>query len=142
MAKKRRRGRNPGHERQGIIVDGVAEQEVERLVRRFAEFRRTHRSRARIPQTLREATLAAIQQGAPEQAVMRACGITPLQLDRWRECQGTLMQTTASDETGPLVFPVVDDGAGEAAADEERIQLRVGQWEISIRPLGRQDRYV
>jgi hypothetical protein len=141
MVNKRGRGSTPGHESKGGLVDGGAEQVVERLGRSFAEFRRTHRSRARIPQTLRDATLAAIQQGTPEQEVMRACRITQAQLDRWRECQGARMQTIGPNETGPLVFPVVEDGlcAGRVAGGSEGeavpLQLRVGRWEISIRPL-------
>jgi hypothetical protein len=142
MASKSGTGRGPGDECNGVLSDDESSQVLERLRRGFSEFRRTHRSRARISQTLREATLEAIRQGTEEQEVMRVCGISKEQLVRWRECTGERWKRDGADETRPLVFPVVEDfcGArqlgGGGAEVAEPIELRVGRWSISIRPLG------
>ena len=104
----------------------------------FATFRREHRPRARIPRSLREAALEAIQSGIPELQVRRACHISREQLDWWRRSQNASEQQLEQPERKARIFPVVDDDceicdgeAGQRVASE--LQLRVGRWEISIR---------
>ena len=117
---------------------GRTEKRTEQLRRRFEEFRVEHRRRARIPQALRDAALAALRSGTPAVEVQRACRISAGQLDRWLECQRERGQRLESDEAEPRVFPVVDDVAGiavEGAREHEvaPLHLRVGRWEICIR---------
>jgi hypothetical protein len=111
---------------------------TEELRRSFEEFRREHRLRARIPQGLRDAALAALHSGTPAVEVRRACRISAGQLDRWLECRRERGQRLESDEAEPRVFPVVDDVSGNAAGvasghESGELHLRVGGWEICVR---------
>jgi len=138
MANRRGRERGERHDGDGEIGSSSAARGVERLRRSFAEFRRENRSRARIPETLREAVLAAVARGMPEHDVLRACRISRIQLDRWRECQGASSQRRESFVTEPRIFPVVEEDPVLETTDggeEEELHLRVGRWAISIRPV-------
>jgi len=137
MANKRRRVKIDGHGDESASSDKNAER-LENLRRMFATFRREHRPRARIPRSLREAALEAIQGGIPELSVRRACCISREQLDFWRRSQNASEQQLEQPERKARIFPVVDDGceicdgeAGQRVASE--LHLRVGRWEISIR---------
>ena len=85
MANTRGNGNSLIQSGKGGVVEGKAGAVLKQLVGRFEAFRGTHRSRARIPETLRAAVLAAIAQGADALEVMRCCRITEAQLARWRD---------------------------------------------------------
>ena len=137
MANKRRRVKIDGHGDESAFSDTNAER-LENLRRIFTKYRREHRSRARIAQSLRDAALDAIQSGIPEQSVRRACRISREQLGFWRRRQRVSEQGLGLPEKEARIFPVVDDSretceedAGERAVSD--LRLRVGQWEICIR---------
>jgi hypothetical protein len=137
MANRRQRVKIDGHGDETATSDTRAER-LENLRRIFAKYRREHRSRARIAQSLRDTALEAIQSGIPERDVRRACRISREQLGFWRRHQRVSEQGLGLPENKARVFPVVDDsremcdeGAGQRAATD--LQLRVGRWEICIR---------
>jgi hypothetical protein len=137
MANTRRRVKIDGQGDEGASVDTNAER-LENLRRIFTKYRREHRSRARIAQSLRDAALEAIQSGIPESKVRRACRISREQLGFWRRGQRVSEKGLGLPQKDARIFPVVDDsgetsdaGAEQRAASD--LQLRVGRWEISIR---------
>jgi len=137
MAHKRRRVKIDGHGDESASSDTNAER-LENLRRIFTKYRREHRSRARIAQSLRDAALEAIQSGIPEQLVRRACRISREQLGFWRRGQRVSEQGLGLPQKKARIFSVVDDsrercdeGAEQSAVRD--LHLRVGRWEISIR---------
>ena len=137
MADKRRRVKIDRHGDESASSDTNAER-LENLRRIFAKYRREHRSRARIAQSLRDAALEAIQSGIPEPKVRRACQISREQLGFWRRGQRVSEKALGMPQKNARIFPVVDDsretcdegGEQRAASD---LQLRMGRWEICIR---------
>jgi hypothetical protein len=123
----------------GAVGEKHAGLEIEELKRKFAEFRREHRNRTRIPEALRDAALATIQRGISADEVRRACRISAGQLIRWIECQRALGQSPGEKEVERArVFPVVEEHVGDAALqggapELSELHLRVGGWEICIR---------
>lgn len=112
---------------------------VERLRRDFTKFRREQPSRTRIPNSLRNAALAAVRSGTPESKVRRACGVTSDQLAQWRKHQEACAQARDLGGQAPQVFPVVDDmdgiGIGMTHAGgpvQQDLELRIGGWAICI----------
>ena len=139
MANKRRRVKIDGHGDEGASRDTNAER-LENLRRIFTKYRREHRSRARIAQSLRAAALEAIQSGIPEPKVRRACRISREQLVFWRRGQRVSEQGLGLPEKQARIFPVVDDsgetcdeGAEQSAVSD--LHLRIGRWEICIRQI-------
>jgi hypothetical protein len=137
MANKRRRVKIDGHRDEAASSDTNAER-LENLRRIFSKYRREHRSRARIAQSLRNAALDAIHSGIPERDVRRACRISREQLGFWRRCRRVSEQGLGLAEKKARIFPVLDDsgetcdeGAEQRAVSE--LHLRVGRWEICIR---------
>ena len=116
---------------------------VEHLRRSFVRFRREHPSRTRIPDTLRKAALRAIENGASEADVRRACGVTSDQLAQWRrhrqEGRGRQrsggQQSPVVAEPEPRIFSVIDDEgvAGNNAEGLPDLELRLGGWSVCIR---------
>ena len=137
MANKRRRAKIDGRGDETAISETTAER-LENLRRIFTKYRREHRSRARIAQSLRDAALDAIQSGIPEPKVRRACRISREQLGFWRRGQRVSEKELDMPEKKARIFPVVDDSretfdeGGEQRAVSD-LQLRVGRWEICIR---------
>lgn len=139
MANKRRRVKIEGHGDESATSDATAER-LENLRRIFAKYRREHRSRARIAQSLREAALEAIRSGIPEQSVRRACRISREQLGYWRRGQRESEHGLDFPEKKARIFPVVDDSCEPCEEGVKRsavcdLNLRVGRWEISIRQI-------
>jgi len=119
---------------------GNASRRVEGLRRRFAKFRREHEPRTRIPESLRNAALAAQRSGISESEVRRSCGATSDQLARWHKRQEASARAHELDGLQPRVFPVVDDLPNMSIAEAEDparqdLELRMGGWAICIRPM-------
>ena len=131
-ARKRKRRDRDGGSKSG------SNPSVARLRQSFAEFRREHPSRTRIPDSLRSVALAALRSGTAESEVRWACGVTSDQLAQWHKRQEACAQTRDLEGLQPRVFPVVDDMAGIGMTDadgpvQQGLELRVGGWAISIR---------
>ena len=122
---------------------GSVEIEMERLRQRFELFRRSHEAGSRIPDALRAAALAALDRGASEGEVRRACQATSVQLRQWRvQLRRGATEASALAEPAARVFDVVDDQAsleskpnGDSSSPE--LELRLGGWAVRIRQLGR-----
>jgi hypothetical protein len=140
MANKRRQGRIRRHGDEAGADDTSGKPRLEHLRRSFEAFRREHRAGTHIPQALRDQVLAALSSGTPEIEVLRACRISPLQINWWRRGQCSSARGIELRERRARVFPVVDDESAIAVerASEHRwqdLELRIGQWAISIRQL-------
>jgi len=119
--------------------DGSVTGALEDLSRSYVEFRREHQPRMRIPAALRKATLEAISNGIPEKQVLERCRISPKQLNRWRELQWGRRRMKRCENAKARVFKVMDGpldrrkNDSQKEAKGETLELRIGQWEISIR---------
>ena len=138
MGTTRGRARDRRHRDRAGGSDAGRSPRVECLRRIFARFRGEHPSRTRIPDSLRNAALAALRSGTSELEVRRACGVTSDQVAQWRKRQEARAQTRDLEGQEPRVFPVVDDMAGIGLTDagdrvQQGLELRVGGWAISIR---------
>lgn len=109
---------------------------LENLRKQFVEFRRKHRSRTRIPTSLRTEALEAVRKGAGWTEVCRACGVSSSQLDTWQRRLGASSpDVSASIERDEAqVFSVETDTAipNEGNA-EQRLEFRLNGWSISLR---------
>ena len=118
----------------GASVDN----QVERLRRRFDKFHRDHRPRTRIPDMLRAAALAALDGGAAELDVRRACKATSVQLVQWRRRLKPGAEVSSPGEHEACVFPVVDQepeidiAPGGGAPCAPALELRLGGWAVRI----------
>lgn len=119
-----------------------AASQVEMLRAAFAQFRATHSPGTKIPDSLRQAVVAAIQAGLDRAQVRSACRITNEQVAYWVKAQRRAMARPSqlAPLAPPQVFPVV--GAAEQAATSDPIgteptgpclQLRLAGFAISIR---------
>lgn len=142
MAPKRKEGRDRQRGDRGGAKDERVETSLEQLKRSFAEFRQENRPRMRIPDALRDAALEAIQGGTAEVEVIRACGISREQLNRWREVKWGYARRGKPKEAKVRVFPVVEDKisgpehGGRESEEASSLQLRIGRWDICIRQNG------
>lgn len=135
-------GKGGGGGRRGGAGEGEAgPRRVEQLRRSFVRFRREHPSGTRIPDSLRKAALTAIDSGASEAEVRRACSVTSDQLGQWRNCQqrrgGSGGQQLPVVDPDPRIFAVVDDeglvGVGGGPENPRDLEVRLGGWSICIR---------
>jgi len=113
---------------------------IERLQRDFARFRRTHPLRTRIPDSLRSAALDALQNGAAESEVRRACGVTSDQIAQWTKSQPGHAPRARLHPVEPRIFPVVEDATDPQHGSEvepPELELRLGSWAVSVRQLQR-----
>ena len=85
MGSNRQRARNGQRGSGDCARDVSAQRRVEHLRQSFAKFRRQHRPGTRIPHTLRDAMLAAVESGTTEPEVRRTCGVTAEQLAQWQQ---------------------------------------------------------
>lgn len=133
---KKREGRRQGRSGVGASV----ELELERLDRRFEQFRRSHEPGSRIPDALRAAALDAQDRGASEGDLRRACEATSKQLEQWRAQQRRGATVGAAAEPVARVFDVVDEpaereaGSGSGSRAPE-LELRLGGWAVRISQL-------
>ena len=140
MGARRKRSRNSKRHVRAEAADVDPNPLVEQLRRSFAKFRRVQPLRTRIPDSLRNAALAALQGGTSESAVRRACGVTSDQLAQWRKHQQSRGQMREADVRAARVFPVVDEMAGveltpSGQPGPQDLELRIGGWAISVRPV-------
>ena len=137
-AARKRTARTRKHRDRAGASDVVTSPRIERLRRDFAKFRREHSLRTRIPDSLRNAALAAVQSGTSESEIRRACGVTSDQIAQWRRHHQASAQARDLDEQEPRVFPVVDDMAGIGIAQsgepmQQDLEMRIGGWAICVR---------
>lgn len=132
MASKGRREQATRRAAEGGSGHASTDRRIEHLKRDYEKFRREHRRGTRIPQVLRAAALAALESGASEGQVRRACKISPTQLGWWRRSAKPRGGQFGAGEQQVRVFEVVEDDAEQEARG---VSLRVGRWEISIRQL-------
>ena len=138
-SEERKHGGRPGGHGVG---GGSVEIEMERLRRRFELFRGGHEPGTRIPDGLRAAALAALDHGASEGDLRRACQATSVQLRQWRTQQRRrATEAGASAEPAARVFDVVDDQAAlestpKGKLSSPELELRLGGWAVRISQLG------
>jgi hypothetical protein len=142
MGAAHKRPRNRSRRSQSSTVANVAaaNPRIERLRRDFARFRRTHPLRTRIPDSLRNAALAALQHGVAESEVRRACGVTSDQIAQWTKSQQKHAPRARLHPVEPRVFPVVQDATDQqhgSEAEPQELELRLGGWAVSVRHLPR-----
>lgn len=96
---------------------------------------RAGRSRCRLPDVLRAGVLAAIDAGAPVDAVLKACKVSAWQIASWRQSAalGGGKAATSSELESPRVLSVVDRATREDALVDAEIELRIGGWLVSLR---------
>jgi transposase-like protein len=132
--RKKSRSRTKKNDDSSLAGDAGFNPRVDRLRRDFAKFRRTHSLRTRIPDSLRNAALAALKSGTTESEVRQACGVTSDQLAYWRKHQ----PQQGLESPGPRIFPVVDSPAVLSQTiepEQQDLELRLGGWSICVRPL-------
>ena len=140
MGARRTTSRNSKRHVRAEAADVDPDPRVERLRRSFTKFRRAQPLRTRIPDSLRNAALAALQSGTSESAVRRACGVTSDQLAQWRKHQQSRGEMREADVRAARIFPVVEemDGAELTPSGQpvpRDLELRIGGWAISVRPV-------
>lgn len=138
MATKQRQGRTGKHHAGGGVRGSSDSVRVGGLRRSFAKFRREHEPRTRIPHSLRNAALCALQSGIPEFDVRRACGVTSDQLTQWRKRAKACTQKRGPEALDARVFPVVADMASSGVPHagghvEQELELRIGGWAVCVR---------
>jgi hypothetical protein len=106
------------------------------LAAAFAASRRANPGR-RFPRGLRAQVVAALDAGASASAVARTCSLSWAQVTRWRSAAARGVPApspaaSAATTLEPRVLSVVDAGAHERAASDEDIEIRVGQWRVSL----------
>jgi hypothetical protein len=113
---------------------------LEQLRRRFEAFRDVSPPNARIPVPLRKAVLALLREGVARSAVMKACGVSWTQVERWTELYAP--EPPSRDlppPRAPRVLSVVDDAPPLTETSEplvETLELRLGRWSVTVRPTG------
>lgn len=129
---------NPARRRRRSGADNVSPGLAE-LATRFARFRKRNRRGTRVPEELRAAALAALDQGAASGELHRSCGITWSQIMAWqarREVAPAKPRRAAPPDV--RVFSVVDElpadrPAVQDSTTEHELQLRLGSWSVTVR---------
>ncbi len=115
---------------------------LERLRRRFEVFRSTNSRTAQIPVSLRKAVLAVLQEGVTRSAVQKSCGVSWTQMDQWQKLYRPLPRPHRARPVEPArVLSVVDGDRlppGGVESSKQPLELRIGGWSISVRPIGGQ----
>ena len=139
MATTKRKGQKRKRGNSGVVGDLNVQRRVEQLRRSFAKFRREHRARTRIPDSLRDAAVAAVKSGATELEVRRACNISWGQLTQWQQNHKIRARTYEVVKPKPRVFPIVDEvprmnvAPAVTGCVKQNLELRVGGWSVCIR---------
>lgn len=137
-----KRSRRPAVSRQGkrrrATVSTSTAPNLAQLERRFAEFRREHPPQTRIPDSLRDAVLVAMRQGVTAADLRRCCGLGSNQIEYWQKSLGEIQAHTNPAVQNARVFSVVGDMPVPDVETtdhkrEQRLELRLDGWSISIR---------
>lgn len=105
---------------------------VKRLRERFAEFRRNHAPRSRIPESLQRAVADAVSGGVPVSVVCRTCRVSAGQVQRWRATADLGGGGNGGELAPPRVLSVVPGGGTTCDACVE-FSVSVGSWRMSVR---------
>jgi len=114
---------------------------VAELGQRFADFRAESRAYARVPAELQGAVAQVARQGATEQQLRDACGISAAQFRRWTGSESGRSRRSPEgleklDEA--RFFDVVEgidsrpSTIGVGAVDGHNLELRLGPWSIRV----------
>ena len=108
------------------------------LAERFAQFRRGHRRGTRVPEDLRAAALAALQEGVAPGELYRACGVSWGQVMAWKgRAPSGAKPRDAEKTTDVRVFSVLDEppigSRDPASSPGSDLELRLGRWSVSVR---------
>ena len=127
-----------GGSTQRFGVSGTTD--LNHLKQRFAAFRAEHRPRTRIPVTLREAVLGALDDGVDRAELRRACGVSSGQLDQWQRLRGRVPAREEGCQPVARVFSVEEDSRASTLESSDgamapALELRVGGWSVAIRPV-------
>jgi len=106
---------------------------IQHLGAAFAALRRSGKPVRRIPDALRVRAVRAFSEGVPEGMIREACGLSWIQLKKWRST--AVAHRAPSPPQKPRVLSVVDDKPREAAANEG-IQIGIGPWRVSVTHAG------
>jgi len=111
---------------------------LEQLRHQFAKFRKEHPAQSRIPDTLRQAALSAIQQGITRIELQNTCHLTSRQLELWQKNGCTRSEHADSVRQDARIFSVVNNipetySKTTSGAQEQNLELRIGGWSICIR---------
>ena len=110
------------------------------LTKKFEQFHQTHPPQTKIPDNLRRAALAALQNGIPEQEIRKACSITSSQIRRWQKSVNKSKAMEAPNKLQkPKIFDIHDDNQIQNAVQDETVpasaqpvEIRLCGWSISI----------
>lgn len=115
--------------------------ESQSLEKQFNEFHKNHPPQTKIPDHLRHAVLRAIQNGTPEQEIRKACVITSNQIRQWQKSSTIPIKTDKIQKA--RILAIHDDNeiqnvkpAEITTAKNHPMEIRLGQWSISINHLG------
>jgi len=118
-----------------------ANAELQRLEKKFNEFHKNHPAQTKIPDHLRHAVLAAIENGTPVQEIRKACVITSNQIRQWQKSKATAIKTNKLQN--PRILEIQDDNQIQkikpdeiAPAQIHPMEIRLGGWSISINQIG------
>jgi hypothetical protein len=109
---------------------------LDKLEKRFAQFRAEHPRGTRVPVELREATLAALRAGTAPGDLYRTCGISWGQLEAWKSGHKPDRRRRNREEE-VRVFSVVDAEPvvrqAPVDSDVQDLELRLGRWSVRVR---------
>ena len=115
--------------------------EIQSLEKQFNEFHKNHPPQTKIPEHLRHVVLRAIQNGTPEQEIRKACVITSNQIRQWQRSSKTTIKPNKLPEA--RILEIQDDNeiqnvkpAEITTAPTHPMEIRLGQWSISINHIG------
>lgn len=114
------------------------------LENRFARFREEHARGTRIPEELRAAVLAALDEGVRPRELHRKCGVSWSQIVAWQARGVGRVKEQAAEPREVRVFSVADEppmhrsGALSSTAEQE-LELRFGPWSVKIQGVGSED---
>jgi hypothetical protein len=103
--------------------------DIQKLAAAFAEFRRTHKSGTRIPETLRGEAARALARGISGTQIQKGCGLSWIQVKKLRSSSSA--QRAVSLPQPPRVLSVVDERERRPSMSEA-IEIGIGPWRLSV----------
>ena len=142
MQRERQRGRKRSGGRRRSAEGRSPASGLAELAGRFARFRREQPRGARVPEELRAAVVAALDEGVAPGELQRACGLSWTQVMTWQARHPGERGTSRSAGASQVrVFSVVDEPREDPAGAPESmggrgLELRLGPWTVSVRLAG------